>query len=118
MTVTAVRKDTEKLTLTLDAEFDAPAERIWQLWADPRQLERWWGPPTWPATVVDHAPGVEGCRVSGASAGSAWGRPAAEREHETSDARIDGNAASIPSLARRVSKERITRVLLVRGAAS
>ncbi len=59
MTVTAVRKDTEKLTLTLDAEFDAPAERIWQLWADPRQLERWWGPPTYPATFTKHdlAPG-------------------------------------------------------------
>jgi uncharacterized protein YndB with AHSA1/START domain len=25
-----------------------------QLWPDPRQLERWWGPPTYPATVVDH----------------------------------------------------------------
>ena len=54
MTVTAVRKDPEQLTLTLDAEFDAPAERIWQLWADPRQLERWWGPPTYPATVTSH----------------------------------------------------------------
>jgi uncharacterized protein YndB with AHSA1/START domain len=54
MTVTAVRKDLDKLTLTLDAEFDAPAERIWQLWADPRQLERWWGPPTYPATFTKH----------------------------------------------------------------
>ena len=54
MTVTAVRKDTEKLTLTLDAEFDASAERVWQLWADPRQLERWWGPPTYPATFTEH----------------------------------------------------------------
>jgi uncharacterized protein YndB with AHSA1/START domain len=54
MTVTAVRKDLDKLTLTLDAEFDAPAERIWQLWADPRQLERWWGPPTYPATFTRH----------------------------------------------------------------
>jgi uncharacterized protein YndB with AHSA1/START domain len=54
MTVTAVRKDPDKLTLTLDAEFDAPAERIWQLWADPRQLERWWGPPTYPATFTKH----------------------------------------------------------------
>jgi uncharacterized protein YndB with AHSA1/START domain len=54
MTVTAVRKDAEKLTLTLDAEFDAPAERVWQLWSDPRQLERWWGPPTYPATVTSH----------------------------------------------------------------
>jgi uncharacterized protein YndB with AHSA1/START domain len=54
MTVTAVRKDTDALTMTLDAEFDAPAERVWQLWADPRQLERWWGPPTYPATVTAH----------------------------------------------------------------
>ncbi|MEX0629307.1 MAG: SRPBCC domain-containing protein [Chloroflexota bacterium] len=54
MTVTAVRKDTDALTMTLDAEFDAPADRVWQLWADPRQLERWWGPPTYPATVTLH----------------------------------------------------------------
>jgi uncharacterized protein YndB with AHSA1/START domain len=27
---------------------------VWQLWADPRQLERWWGPPTYPATVTEH----------------------------------------------------------------
>jgi uncharacterized protein YndB with AHSA1/START domain len=54
MTVTAVRKDTDALTLTLDAEFDASPERVWQLWADPRQLERWWGPPTYPATVDSH----------------------------------------------------------------
>jgi len=54
MTVTAVRKDADALTMTLDAEFDASAERIWQLWTDPRQLERWWGPPTYPATVDSH----------------------------------------------------------------
>jgi uncharacterized protein YndB with AHSA1/START domain len=59
MTVTAVRKDADALTMTLDAEFEAPPERIWQLWADPRQLERWWGPPTYPATFTKHelAPG-------------------------------------------------------------
>jgi uncharacterized protein YndB with AHSA1/START domain len=54
MTVTSVQKSTETLTLTVDAEFDASAERVWQLWADPRQLERWWGPPTYPATVDSH----------------------------------------------------------------
>jgi uncharacterized protein YndB with AHSA1/START domain len=54
MPVTAVRKDPEALTLTLEAEFAAPPERVWQLWADPRQLERWWGPPTYPATVTTH----------------------------------------------------------------
>jgi uncharacterized protein YndB with AHSA1/START domain len=54
MTVTAVRKDPEALTMTLEAEFDASPDRVWQLWADPRQLERWWGPPTYPATVDSH----------------------------------------------------------------
>jgi uncharacterized protein YndB with AHSA1/START domain len=54
MTVTAVRKDPATLTMTLDAEFDASPERVWQLWADPRKLERWWGPPTYPATVTAH----------------------------------------------------------------
>lgn len=59
MPVTDVSKDTDALTLTITAGFDAPAERIWLLWSDPRQLERWWGPPTFPATFVEHefAPG-------------------------------------------------------------
>jgi uncharacterized protein YndB with AHSA1/START domain len=54
MTVTDVRKDTDTLTMTLDAEFDASPERVWELWADPRQLERWWGPPMYPATFTKH----------------------------------------------------------------
>jgi len=55
VTVTAVRKDANALTMTLTAEFDATPERVWQLWADPRQLERWWGPPTYPATFTKHS---------------------------------------------------------------
>jgi uncharacterized protein YndB with AHSA1/START domain len=54
MTVTAVTKDPKALTMTLTAEFDATPERVWQLWADPRQLERWWGPPGYPATFTQH----------------------------------------------------------------
>jgi uncharacterized protein YndB with AHSA1/START domain len=54
MTVIAGDRDPVSLTLTIVAEFDAPAERVWQVWADPRQLEQWWGPPSYPATVVDH----------------------------------------------------------------
>jgi uncharacterized protein YndB with AHSA1/START domain len=54
MTVISVEKNYESLSLTLVADFDAPIERVWQLWADPRQLERWWGPPTHPATVEKH----------------------------------------------------------------
>lgn len=54
MTVTNVDKDFDTLTLTLVADFDAPTEDVWQLWADPRRLERWWGPPTYPATFEEH----------------------------------------------------------------
>jgi uncharacterized protein YndB with AHSA1/START domain len=49
-----VRKDPVARTMTVTTEFAAPVDRVWQLWADPRQLERWWGPPTHPATVVRH----------------------------------------------------------------
>ena len=54
MSVVSVEKDFDSLSLTLVAEFDAPIERVWELWADPRLLERWWGPPTHPATVEKH----------------------------------------------------------------
>lgn len=50
MTFIESNKDVDALTLTFVTEYDAPRERIWQLWSDPRQLERWWGPPEWPAT--------------------------------------------------------------------
>ena len=54
MTVTNVHKDPDALTMTMTVELDASVERSWKLWADPRQLERWWGPPGYPATFVDH----------------------------------------------------------------
>ncbi|MCH7232805.1 SRPBCC domain-containing protein [Glycomyces sp. L485] len=54
MSVTSVDKDFEQLTLTLIADFDAPAEQVWRLWEDPRKIERWWGPPTYPATFERH----------------------------------------------------------------
>ncbi|HET6920828.1 MAG TPA: SRPBCC domain-containing protein [Jiangellaceae bacterium] len=54
MIAAAVRKHADTLTMTLDAESDATPERVWQLWADPRQLEHRWGPPNYPATVKSH----------------------------------------------------------------
>jgi uncharacterized protein YndB with AHSA1/START domain len=54
MPVTDVTKDLDALKMTITAEFDAGADRIWEVWSDPRQLERWWGPPRHPATFVDH----------------------------------------------------------------
>ncbi|MBU4214819.1 MAG: SRPBCC domain-containing protein [Actinobacteria bacterium] len=56
MTVISAIPDTESLTLTVVAQLAAPPARVWQLWVDPRQLERWWGPPTWPATFTAHDP--------------------------------------------------------------
>jgi uncharacterized protein YndB with AHSA1/START domain len=44
----------QEATLVVTSVFDASPERVWRLWADPRQLERWWGPDPYPATVVGH----------------------------------------------------------------
>lgn len=59
MTVISSTKSPDALRLTIVAEFDAGVGRVWQIWEDPRQLERWWGPPTWPATFeqFDFQPG-------------------------------------------------------------
>ncbi len=54
MTVLTSVTDPQALTLTVTARFAAPPERVWTVFSDPRRLERWWGPPTWPATFVDH----------------------------------------------------------------
>lgn len=54
MPVTNVEKDVDARTMTITAEFDADAERLWELWADPRQLERWWSPPDHSSTFVEH----------------------------------------------------------------
>jgi uncharacterized protein YndB with AHSA1/START domain len=76
MTVISTTPDLEACTFTLVAEFPAPPKRVWQLWADPRLLERWWGPPSWPATFREydftvggeakyHMTGPDGSRSNG-----------------------------------------------------
>lgn len=59
MPVTSVEKDLDSLTLTIVADFAAPLQRVWDAYVDPRQIERFWGPPTYPATFSRHdaAPG-------------------------------------------------------------
>jgi uncharacterized protein YndB with AHSA1/START domain len=61
MSVTNVDTDYDNLTLTLIADFEASIDRVWELWSDPRKLERWWGPPGYPATFEKHdlTPGGE-----------------------------------------------------------
>lgn len=54
MPLTSVTKDAAQLTLTVVGDFLVPQQRLWDAFADPRQLERFWGPPAWPATFTRH----------------------------------------------------------------
>lgn len=54
MPITSLTSDAEALTMTIVADFPVSPTRLWQAWADPRQLERFWGPPSWPATFTRH----------------------------------------------------------------
>ena len=54
MPVTSIESDPETLTLTAIGDYPVPVERLWNDWTDPRQLERFWGPPQWPATFTRH----------------------------------------------------------------
>ena len=54
MPVVEIHKDTKALTMTVVAQFAAPVARVWAAYSDPRQLERFWGLPEWPATFVRH----------------------------------------------------------------
>lgn len=49
-----IDKDLDSSTLTVVAMFAHPREKVWDLYADPRKMERIWGPPTHPATVTRH----------------------------------------------------------------
>src|SRR5690606_5065649 len=60
MPVTSVTKDPDQLTMTVVAEFPVPRQRLWDAYADPRQLEKFWGPVEWPATFTRHDMAVGG----------------------------------------------------------
>jgi uncharacterized protein YndB with AHSA1/START domain len=54
MPLTSVTKDPARLTLTVVGDYPVSQKRLWEAFADPRQLERFWGPPAWPATFTRH----------------------------------------------------------------
>jgi uncharacterized protein YndB with AHSA1/START domain len=60
MPITSVDKDLTALTMTVVADFPVPVRRLWDAYADPRQIEKFWGPPTWPATFTRHDMAVGG----------------------------------------------------------
>ena len=63
MPITSVEKDLDQLAITIVADFAVPLTRLWDAYADPRQLERFWGPPTYPATFLRHDVAVGGRSV-------------------------------------------------------
>jgi uncharacterized protein YndB with AHSA1/START domain len=54
MPLTSVSSDPDALTVTVVGDYPVPVERLWQAFADPRQLERFWGPEDYPATFKQH----------------------------------------------------------------
>ena len=106
MTVISSHKNAEALSFTVVAEFDAGVERVWQVWEDPRKLERWWGPPTWPATFDSHdfVPGGKASYyMTGPDGEKGWGWwrfTAIEAPHrlEFDDGFADENGHPVPSM--------------------
>ncbi len=60
MPLKSITTDPESLTLTAIGDYPVPVSRLWAAFADPRQLERFWGPPEWPATFTRHEMEVGG----------------------------------------------------------
>jgi uncharacterized protein YndB with AHSA1/START domain len=60
MPISSIASDPEALTVTVVGDYPVPVERLWQAYADPRQLERFWGPEGWPATFTRHDMAVGG----------------------------------------------------------
>ena len=54
MPLTSIRQDAATLTLTVVGDYPVTQQRLWDAFADPRQLERFWGPPFAPATFTRH----------------------------------------------------------------
>ncbi|WP_194410163.1 SRPBCC family protein [Microbacterium cremeum] len=106
MPVTDVTTDPEALTMSLTAEFAAPVERLWEAFTDPQQLERFWGPPGWPATFTsfDFEPGGRATYYMtsprGEKSGGSWEFLSIDepRGFEVLDAFADESGTPIPDM--------------------
>jgi uncharacterized protein YndB with AHSA1/START domain len=112
MSITSVDTDYDNLTITVIADFDAPIEWVWDLRADPRKLERWWGPPNHPATFekYDLTPGGQVAYFMTGPDGAMWGawrvrvvEPPTSLEFVNAFAHPDGTpVADMPAFTARV----------------
>jgi uncharacterized protein YndB with AHSA1/START domain len=60
MPLTSITNDAAKLTLTVVGDYPVSQQRLWDAFADPRQLERFWGPSFAPATFTHYDFKVDG----------------------------------------------------------
>lgn len=56
---TNITKNRDTKELIMDRIFDAPLEAVWDAWANPEKLAKWWGPRGWETTIktFDFQPG-------------------------------------------------------------
>lgn len=54
MPLTSITQNPSTLTLTVVGDYAVPQRRLWDAFADARQLERFWGPAFAPATFTRH----------------------------------------------------------------
>jgi uncharacterized protein YndB with AHSA1/START domain len=52
--LTSITRDAETLTMTVVGDYPVAQQRLWRAFTDPRQLERFWGPPGHPVTCTHH----------------------------------------------------------------
>ena len=107
MTVWNVDKNAEAKTMVITAEFKASIANVWQLWADPRLLERWWGPPGFPATF-EHHDLTPGGTITYFMSGPDGGDHHGLRFGVLVDA-PDGHSGSFPVVSLRTSSKRSRR---------
>jgi uncharacterized protein YndB with AHSA1/START domain len=43
----------DRYTLITTREIDAPVEKVWAAWKDPKKIARWWGPAGFHSTVAE-----------------------------------------------------------------
>jgi uncharacterized protein YndB with AHSA1/START domain len=126
MPITSVTPDPQALTLTVVGEYPVSVERLWEAYSDPRQLERFWGPETWPAKFAHHDFVVGGYAhytmtgPDGATSSGWWRFLAIERprviEIEDGFAKHDGTPnAAMPSMRMTFTFESTVSVARVTG---
>lgn len=54
MPLVASSTDGRRRRIEVISELAAPPEQVWELWASPDRLARWWGPPGHPMVVEHH----------------------------------------------------------------